>query len=1163
VTLPTDDAAQPVIQRLEDFDRTSGSWAERLFFNHRPWVLLLCLAATLLLGWQALGIGLTASFDKTIPSKHPYIVNFIEHKGKLAGGGNALRIAVQARNGSIFDKDYLEALRKINDELFLMPGVDRPFMKSLWTSNTRWVAVTEEGLDGDTVMSDRYDGSDQSLAEVRANVERSGEIGQLVATDFGSSIVYVPLLDKDPRTGAPLDYGALGQQLEELRARYSDERTGVHIIGFAKVMGDLIEGVREVLGFFALAILICAAVLFAYTRCVRSTAIVVACSLIAVVWQLGLLRLLGQALDPYSVLVPFLVFAIGMSHGAQKMNGILQDVGRGTHRVVAARYTFRRLFVAGLTALLCDAVGFAVLALIDIRVIQDLATNASIGVAVLIFTNLVLLPVLLSYVGVSPAAAQRSLKQEQASELRGAWALLASFTQARPALAACVAAGLLLALSLAVASHIQVGDLDAGAPELRADSRYNRDNAFVVQHYAASTDILTVMATTPDDQCTRYANLSRVDALAWRLQQLPGVEGTQSMAGLTKLAMVGFNEGHFKWYELIANDKALGGVQAIAPRELFNKACSFLALHVFLKDHKAQTLERVVADTEAFIAEQPPGDTRFMLAAGSAGIEAATNIVVKRAMREMLLWVYGAVILLCWITFRSWRATLAAVLPLVLTSVLCEALMVLLGMGVKVATLPVIALGVGIGVDYALYVLAVMLQRLERGDTVDAAYRAALQFTGRVVLLTGLTLALAVGTWYFSPIKFQADMGILLAFMFLWNMVGALVLLPALARWLLRPAARVPKAAGLQAGALALVLVLAVVAAPTEAVAQQAAAPIVVGQSLPMTGPAFPIANRVRAGAQTLVERINAAGGIHGRRLELATLDDGGDPARVGANVRAFARMGAVAVANCIDEAACAAAAAATREHGLVLVGPYSGAAALRAAPHVYSVRPDDQREADALVRQLRSMAVERVVLRVDGHEPSHEQALAVALQAGAMQSQRVAVAPQTLDDAMRAVSQARPQAVVAALGPSTLDALSRRSGVEGLPPFIAATSSAWLTQLTRLFRERVVGYTSVVPNPETSQLPIVREFERDADAAGGPEAITFEGMASYLHLRVLTEALRRAHPKVDGARLGKALEEIGTLSLGGFVVRYDAEHRHGSDATEVGLRTRDGRLRR
>jgi len=785
--------AQPVVARLKDFDTASGSAVERAFFNHRVWVMAVCLLLTLLLGWQATRLRLNASFEKTIPTAHAYIVNYFANKANLAGQTNAMRIAVETTGNSIFDKAYLETLQKLSDEIFLLPGVDRPFMKSLWTSNTRWVAVTEDGLDGNTVIGDSYDGSPAALAEVRTNVERSGEIGQLVAGDFKSSIIFVPLLDKNPKTGEALDYGELSRQVEALRNRYQNEHIRIHVTGFAKVVGDLIEGLQQVLMFFGLALAICAAVLFGYTRCARSTALVVACSVIAVVWQFGLLALLHYELDPYSVLVPFLVFAIGMSHGAQKMNGIMQDIGRGTHRVVAARYTFRRLFVAGLTALLCDAVGFAVLALIKIQVIQDLAAVASIGVAVLIFTNLVLLPILLSYVGVSPVAAQRSLRLEAndggAAQRPWLWTQLDRFTQRGPALVAIGVSVLLAAAGYAVSLRLNIGDLDPGAPELRADSRYNRDNAFMARNYAASSDILVVMVATPEDQCTRYGTLAKVDRLAWRLEQLPGVESTNSMAALSKLAMVGYNEGNLKWFELIPNASALGGVQTRAPRELFNQGCSFLSLYVYLKDHKAETLTRVVDTAEAFIKTNSNPDERFMLAAGSAGIDAATNIVVKRAMHEMLLWVYGAVVLLCWVTFRSWRAVVCAVLPLVLTSILCEALMVGLGMGVKVATLPVIALGVGIGVDYALYVLSVMLARLRAGDSLSAAYHHALQFTGRVVMLTGITLALAVGTWAFSPIKFQADMGILLAFMFVWNMVGALVLLPALAHFLLRPAA--------------------------------------------------------------------------------------------------------------------------------------------------------------------------------------------------------------------------------------------------------------------------------------------------------------------------------------------------------------------------------------
>lgn len=790
-------ATHPVIPRLEDFDTRSGTLAERLLFNNRLIVVVLCLVATVVLGLQATRIELNASFEKMIPTSHPFIANFLEHRSELAGLGNALRIAVEARDGTIFDKTYLDTLAKINDEVYLLPGVDRPYMKSLWTPATRWIAVTEEGLDGGTVIPEDYDGSDDSLRQVQANVQRSGEIGQLVAGNFKSSIIFVPLLDKDPKTGDDLDYADFARQLENIRSKYQNEHIAIHITGFAKIVGDLIDGLKQVLWFFVLAVGIVTAVLYFYTRCVRSTLLVMGCSLVAVLWQFGLLHLFGYALDPYSILVPFLVFAIGVSHGAQKMNGIMQDIGRGTHRAVAARYTFRRLFLAGLTALLADAVGFAVLTIIDIQVIQDLAAIASIGVAVLIFTNLLLLPILLSYTGVSPVAAQRSLRAEKAGieSTSKLWAFFGLFTQRRWAVIA-ICTGLAMGAGGYLTSlRLQVGDLDPGAPELRPDSRYNKDSAFMVNNYAASADIFVVMVKTPEDQCTRYDVLSSVRDLGRQLEQLPGVESVNSMANLSRFAMVGYNEGNFKWLELIPNNAALGAVQTRAPRELFNQGCSLLSLYVYLKDHKADTLSGVVEVAQAYAQTHSTGQAQFMLAAGSAGIEAATNIVVKKAMHDMLYWVYGAVIILCFVTFRSWRAVVAAILPLVLTSVLCEALMVWLGMGVKVATLPVIALGVGIGVDYALYVLSVLLAGQRNGLPLNEAYHRALTFTGRVVLLTGVTLAAAVATWAFSPIKFQADMGILLAFMFVWNMFGALIFLPALAHFLLKHKAAAPEAA--------------------------------------------------------------------------------------------------------------------------------------------------------------------------------------------------------------------------------------------------------------------------------------------------------------------------------------------------------------------------------
>ncbi len=773
---------------LADFDQQSGSLIERALFNNRGLVLLLCLLATVLLAWQATRLQLNASFEKMIPTDQPYIANYLENRKELAGLGNAVRIAVANRQGDIYDSHYLSVLQKLNDELYVLPGVDRAYLKSLWAPGTRWVGITEEGLEGGPVIPDGYDGSPESLSTLRRNLERSGEIGQLAAFDQKSSIIYVPLLASTP-DGQALDYDQLSQALEQLREKYQSDAISIHITGFAKVVGDLLAGMQQILSFFAMALAITTVVLFWYTRCLRSTFLVLACSVIAVIWQLGLITLLGFQLDPYSVLVPFLVFAIGMSHGAQKMNGIMQDVGRGLHKVIAARFTFRRLFMAGLTALLCDAVGFAVLMIIQIEVIQDLALISSIGVAVLILTNLIVLPILLSYAGVSPSAAQRSLKSEQAEQSGGEkhpiWRFLDLFTRRHWAIG-CIAVSALMAVGgYLVSLNLKIGDLDPGAPELRADSRYNQDNAFMAANYGASSDVFAVMVKTAPGACSSYETLRKVDSLDWQLRALPGVDSTNTLAQLNRRLLVGLSEGNPKWYELVNNQSTLNMVTTSAPRGLYNEDCSLLTIYAYLSDHKADTLSRVVETVERFAGENNSEDVQFLLAAGNAGIEAATNIVVHQASREMLFWVYGAVMLLCLVTFRSWRATLCAVIPLMLTSILCEALMVWLGIGVKVATLPVIALGVGIGVDYALYVMSILLVGMRAGDSLSEAYYRALIFTGKMVILTGITLSTGVATWAWSPIKFQADMGILLAFMFVWNMVGALVLLPALAYFLL------------------------------------------------------------------------------------------------------------------------------------------------------------------------------------------------------------------------------------------------------------------------------------------------------------------------------------------------------------------------------------------
>jgi len=292
---------------------------------------------------------------------------------------------------------------------------------------------------------------------------------------------------------------------------------------------------------------------------------------------------------------------------------------------------------------------------------------------------------------------------------------------------------------------------------------------------------------TGQEQCAQYRNLELVDRFTWHMRNVPGVSSVMSATEVSKLFAAGYNEGNLKWATINRDQRLLGSTFDQMPGALMNTNCSLLPVVLFLADHKAETLQRVVDAAEAFAAENPQEGIHFALAAGNAGIEAATNQEITIARTRMILLIYGVVGALVFLSFASWRAVICIMVPLALTSFLAQALMAWLNIGVKVATLPVIALGVGVGVDYGIYIYSRLAYFLRRGMGIQEAYYNTLTTTGEAVSLTGAMLAVGVATWIWSPIKFQADMGLLLTFMFLWNMVGALWLLPALAHCLVKP----------------------------------------------------------------------------------------------------------------------------------------------------------------------------------------------------------------------------------------------------------------------------------------------------------------------------------------------------------------------------------------
>jgi predicted RND superfamily exporter protein len=810
--------------------------AESLVFASRPLVLALFAVVTAVMLYFASQLQVDAGFKKQIPLEHEYMRTFLDYEQEF-GGANRVLIAVVAEDGDMFDQGFFATLEQVTAEVLAIPAVDDSRSRSLFTPNVRFVEVVEDGFAGGNVIPndftpslEGFEASDEDMATLRGNIVKSGVLGRLVARDWSGAMVWADLIPED--SGTRLDYQEVAAQFEQIRARHEKDGHTVHIIGFAKMVGDIADGARSVIGFFALTIAFTWLLLFAYSTSIKLATLTVLSALVAVIWMLGALRLMGFGIDPMNMLTPFLIFAIAVSHGEQMINrfrgeiffGGLEDgtaeqlrLRTGVPPEEAARLAFRMLLVPGSVALVAGCIGFATILMIPIRIIFELAITATIGVAITILTNLVLLPVLLSYTRLRNMERKREYRLRQLTRFDRIWALLTHLS--RPRAAAVVLAIGLVAWFFAErhGDQVMIGDAEEGVAELRPEARYNQDARLITRKFALGVDILNVIAEARPDACTlSYPAMETIDRLAWHLANVEGVQQVMSLPQAARMVNAGWNDGSIRWRVLPRDPDTLRvATQGFETDSgLLNADCSAIPITAFLSDHRAETIDRVVAEVKRFrddngawfegenlretiataagAAAQSGEDfsddrVNLRLATGNIGVAAAINDTVRAVEHRMLWLLYGAVFVMCLLSFRSILAAVCIILPLILVTELGHSLMVELDIGMKVNTLTVVALGVGIGVDYAIYIFARMREAMNQGRTLSESYFIALKTTGIAIFYTALTLAVGVATWIFSDLKFQADMGLMLTFMFVVNMIAAIVFLPALCRWLLRP----------------------------------------------------------------------------------------------------------------------------------------------------------------------------------------------------------------------------------------------------------------------------------------------------------------------------------------------------------------------------------------
>ncbi|MFM0552983.1 efflux RND transporter permease subunit [Paraburkholderia sediminicola] len=756
---------------------------ERWLFAHRAITLIAFLLFTVVMGAFAIQLRMEAGFEKQIPIGHEYIKTFQKYRDDLLGA-NRLTVVVRAKHGTIWNQEGLTRLYRVTQAVAYLPNVDRLGVQSLWTPNSFVNEITEEGFRAEPIIPGTVTPENISASQVEAArkaTDQGGYMGSLVSRDQKAAMVTASI-NEVGADGKVLDYVAYNKLIEEkVRKPFEDAGYEVQIIGFAKQIGDIADGAQGVLLFCGIALLLTGVAVYWYCHSLRFTILPIVCSLTSLVWQFGTLRLLGFGLDPLAVLVPFLVFAIGVSHGVQQINFIVRELAHGKTTEEAARHSFTGLLIPGTLALVTAFVSFITLLLIPIPMIRELAITASLGVGYKILTNLVMLPVAASCFTFTREYAQKAMRKR---ESRARWLLvLARIAEPRNAVITLfVVAGIFSAAVWESRDRV-VGTLQPGAPELRPDARFNRDAVSIASSFDVGLDWLTLVVEGPANSCESPAVGQYGDALAYDMKTVPGVVSVSSYAGMLRTYNQGYNEGNPKMGVVPIDPGNYSSLSAEINRVrgYMRPDCSMTAVHLYLSDHKASTINRVIATAKSFAAAHKTEGVQLRLAAGNAGVLAATNDEVEKSELPMMLYVYLAIVLLVFVVYRDLRAVVACCLPLTVGTFIGYWFMKEFEIGLTVATLPVMVLAVGIGVDYAFYIYNRLQAHLASGEPIVKALEHSILEVGMATIFTAITLAIGVATWSFSALKFQADMGKLLAFMFVVNLVMAMTALPALA----------------------------------------------------------------------------------------------------------------------------------------------------------------------------------------------------------------------------------------------------------------------------------------------------------------------------------------------------------------------------------------------
>ena len=769
------------------------TWLDRIckfLTRYRMAVLVLILLITAVFLYGAFLIRGEVILKDMLPYDHAYLKLHNRFSEVFGSGGSTLAIALKTRKGDIFQEPFLRKLQKMTNEVAMWDEVYRSLTVSIATRSVKVVRAAKKGeINIDPIMWPEVPTTPEAMANLKNNVFSSPAYnGSLVSRDGTSALLLTEMKEN-------MSYERIFSLLRKLTKDYTDGETSVHIVGYPMLMGWIYSLKPQMYMVFAISVAAIACILWVIFLNFPGMISPLANALVLTIWGLGFIGFTGINFNPMLYVLAFLVGSRMIGNSNQIAYRYFEELNAsGNDRTKACYETMRTMFIPNFAAVVADVAGFLVLFLAKIALMQHLAVIMSFWMMTIIMTGF-LVPAICSLIPLkvaSEAWAKESCQVDWKARLITAITRFSISVRSR-----YVVGGLIVLVTVFCfwqTSKLKIGDPTPGSPVFYANHTYNKDQALVNEAFDASSENFLLYYEGTRESVYDPEVLLTFEAFDRHMQeQLPDIyKSPDSLINTVKMVNVTLHDGDQMWYQLVRKIDLLTGLMGYVksstdPATLgryIDRTLERAQLTLYFADHTSHNLLRIRDAAYGFFKTHPAKTEHgeFKLAGGRIGMEIALNEEMKRSHLMIDLAVYLAIFLLCAFSYRSITAGLMLTLPLILANSVAGAYMNLMGMGLSINTLPIAAIGAGLGVDFAIYLYSRAMEEFPlQGGNWEKTIVQSICTCGKAVVYTGITVILPILTWYFfSEMKFQAEVGFFLSIIMATNVILCLTLHPLL-----------------------------------------------------------------------------------------------------------------------------------------------------------------------------------------------------------------------------------------------------------------------------------------------------------------------------------------------------------------------------------------------